>query len=218
MESLELSNLPQDMTVEEKKVLQEFISNGCPGLLRVQQSDIFKWFELYMAGKTYAEIATITKSKKDLIMYISHKSTWMDKRLKHYEDISLSILDKVKKAKLENANTLITMMNALGKYFSSKYDRFLSTGDQSIIEGIDTKMSSQYFKAIELLSKLMNPDDDPDTKKNIAQSPLVNINMGNSSATIKQVDNQTLEITDETAGEILKGLAGLKKAHEENNN
>ena len=142
MEGLDLINsMPQDMTMDEKKVVQSFIVEGCPGILRVQQSDIFKWFELYMAGKTYAEIATITKSKKDLIMYVAYKSTWMDKRFKHYEDISLNILEKIKKARLESANTVLTIMSALGKYCEQKYNRFLSTNDQRIIEGIDTKIT-----------------------------------------------------------------------------
>lgn len=217
MESLELINsMPQDMTMEEKKVVQDFISDGCPGILKVQQSDVFKWFELYMAGKTYAEIATITKSKKDLIMYVAYKSTWMDKRFKHYEDISLNMLEKIKQVKLDSANTLSNIIKAFGKYCDKECNRFLSNNDASVIDGIDTKVVAQYFKAIDLFNKLINPDDDVDTKKNPQQSPLVNINMGVGSATtVKQIDSKTLEITDETAGDLLKSLASLKKSHEE---
>ena len=217
MGSLTLIDMPQDMTKEEKESVQDFIVNGCPGLLKVQQSDIFKWFDLYMAGKTYAEIATITKSKKDLIMYIAYKSTWMDKRLQHYADISLNILDKIKQARLDSANNMVTIIKALGKYCEQKYNRFLTTNDQSMIEGIDTKIVTQYFKAMELLEKLMNPEEDPDTKKNPGQSPLVNINMG-AGATVRQLDEKTLEITDETAGDLLKSLAILKKEKEEKSN
>jgi hypothetical protein len=209
MGSLELVDMPQDMTKDEKEVVQAFIVNGCPGLLRVQQSDIFKWFDLYMAGKTYAEIATITKSKKDLIMYIAYKSTWMDKRLNHYGDISLNILDKVKQSRLDSANNLVTMISALGKYCSQEYNRFLTTNDRSIIENIDTKIVAQYLKAQEMLKDIANQDDGEKNPK----SPMVNINMG-GSATVKQVDSKTLEITDATTGDLLKTLASLKKDHE----
>jgi hypothetical protein len=216
MGSLELmAEMPQDMTKDEKEVVRNFIANGCPELLRVQQSDIFKWFDLYMSGKTYAEIATITRSKKDLIMYIAYKSTWMDKRLKHYEDISLNILEKIKKSKLDSANNLITIISSLGKYCEQRYNKFLTTNDPDTIEGIDTKIVTQYFKAMELLEKLINPEGEGDgNRKTSPQVPLVNINMG-SSATVKQTDPQTLEITDETAGDLLKTLASLKKAHED---
>ena len=215
MESLELANAPQDMTKEEKESVQEFITNGCPGLLKVQQSDIFKWFELYMSGKTYAEIATITKSKKDLIMYVAYKSTWMDKRLGHYEDISLNMLEKIKQARLDTANNLVTIIKALGKYSEQKYNRFLTTNDPDAIEGLDTKIVAQYFKAVELFERLIR-EDDPDSKDGSSKNPLVNINMGlGSTTTVKQLDINTLEITDETAGDLLKTLASLKKAHEE---
>lgn len=207
-----MSGMPQDMTKEEKEVVANFIANGCPGLLKVQQSDIFQWFRLYMSGKTYAEIATITKSKKELIMYIAHKSTWMDKRLSHYEDISLNLLDKIKQARLDNANNLITIIKALGKYCEQKYDKFLTTHDLDIVEGMDNKIVAQYFKAIELLDKISNPEEKGDGE--LGNSPLVNINMG-SSATVKQVNPHTLEITDETAGDLLKTLANLKKEHKE---
>jgi hypothetical protein len=212
MGSLELADMPQDMTKDEKESVQDFIANGCPGLLRVQQSDIFKWFELYMAGKTYAEIATITKSKKDLIMYLAYKSAWMDKRLNHYSDISLNILDKIKQSRLDSANKLVTVIAALGKYCEQEYNRYLSTNDRSIIENLDTKIVAQYFKAQEQLDKIASAEEGGKDKP--PQSPLVNINMG-SSATIKEVGEKTLEITDKTAGDLLKSLASLKKAQED---
>ena len=211
MGSLELVDMPQDMTNEERKSVQDFIANGCPGLLRVQQSDIFKWFDLYMAGKTYAEIATISKSKKNLIMYIAYKSTWMEKRLNHYSDISLNILDKVKQSRLDSANKLVTVIAALGKYCEQEYNRYLSTNDRSIIEGIDTKIVAQYFKAQEQLDKIANDEGDKDRGP---KAPLVSVNVG-SSATVQQVGENSLEITDKTSGDLLKSLAMLKKEREE---
>ena len=114
MGSLEVSDAPQDMTKEEKEAVQEFAANGCPGIGQVRDSDHFKWFDLYMSGKTYAEIATITKCKKDLIMFIAYKSKWMDKKLNHYNDISLNLLEKVKQVKVDSANNLVTIIKALG--------------------------------------------------------------------------------------------------------
>lgn len=205
--------MPQDMTKEEKEVVHLFISNGCPGLLRVQQGDIFKYFELYMSGKTYAEIAVITKAPKDLIMYLAYKSHWLDHRFKHYENISLNILDKVKQVKLDTANNLVTIINALSKYIDQRYNKFLSTNDGSIIEGVDTKIVSQYYKSIELLEKVLNADEKSDDKK--PKQPMVNIHMGlGAAASITQTDPKTLEITDQTAGELVKALASLKKSAE----
>lgn len=213
MGGLDLSLLPQDMTKEEKEVVQEFIANGCPGLLRVQEGDIFKYFQLYMSGKTYAEIATITKSSKELIMYLSYRSRWMEHRFKHYENISLNILDKVRQVKMDSANNLVTIIKALGKYCEQKYNNYLSTNDAKLVEGMDTKIVSQYYKSIELLDKILAEEPgDEDTKP---KGPFVNINMGmGASATVKQVGEKTLEITDETAGDLIKALADMKKQNE----
>lgn len=215
MGSLERLELPQDMTKEEKEVVQEFIANGCPGLLRVQDGDIFKYFQLYMSGKTYAEIATITKSNKDLIMYLAYKSRWMEHRFKHYENISLNILDKVKQVKLDSANNLVTIIKALGKYCEQKYNAYLSTNDNSTIEKLDKAIVTQYYKSIELLDKILSEEGGDENTK--PKGPFVNINMGmGANATVKQVDANTIEVTDETAGELMKSLAGMKKQAEKN--
>lgn len=214
MADLTLTDLPQDMTKEEKEVVQDFIDNGCPGLIRVQDGDIFKFFQLYMSGKTYAEIATITKSPKDLIMFLAYRSHWMEHRFKHYENISLNILDKVKQVKLDSANNLVTIVKALGQYCEMKYNGFLSTRNQDVIEKIDSKIVTQYFKAIELLDKILS-EDESGGENTQPKGPFVNINMGmGASATIKQTDPKTLEITDETAGDLVKALASMKKQSE----
>ncbi|HBI01430.1 MAG TPA: hypothetical protein DDY18_07380 [Flavobacterium sp.] len=213
MADLILPDLPQDMTKEEKEAVQEFINNGCPGIVRVQDGDIFKFFQLYMSGKTYAEIATITKAPKDLIMYLAYRSRWMEHRFKHYENISLNILDKIKQVKLDSANNLVTIVKALGQYCEMKYNSFLSTKNQEVIEKIDSKIVTQYFKAIELLDKVLS--EEPGDEETKPKGPLVNVNVGlGASATIKQTDAKTLEITDETAGDLVKALASMKKQAE----
>lgn len=212
MGNLELTDLPQDMTKDEKEVVLEFISNGCPGLLRIQQSDIFKYFELYMSGKTYAEIAVITKANKDLIMYLAYKARWMEHRFKHYENISLNLLDKVQQVKLDTANNLVTIIKALGKYCEQKYNKFLTTNDTAVIDQIDNKIVAQYYKSIELLNKILTSDNSDDDANHKPTQSMVNIHMGiGAKTTISQADPKTLEITDETAGEFLRVLADIKK-------
>ena len=166
-----------------------------------------------MSGKTYAEIAYITKAGQDLIMYLSYKSKWMEHRFKHYENISLNLLDKIQQVKLDTANNLVTIIKALGKYCEAKYNKYLSTNDSGVVEGIDTKIVTQYFKSIELLDKISKEEDPENDKK--PKQPLVNIHMGlGAAASISHADPKTLEITDQTAGELVKALASMKKSAE----
>ncbi len=210
MGSLEI-NLPQDMTKEEKEVVLEFIANGLPGVSRINESDAFQCFRLYMSGKTYAEIAVINKISKTLILYLAYKSNWMELRFKHYQDISLNILDKIQKVKLDIANTLVTMINAKSKYLEVEHNRYLITNDKTIMDGLKD-VESGYFKAIAALKNVLNADEESDPDKKPKQ-PLVNIHMGmGAKASIEQTGPESLEITDETAGELVKALASMKKS------
>ena len=67
---MDITEIAEDMSPEEKKSLAEFKSNGLPGFSKVNQNDIEKWFDLYMSGHTYTEISKVTKKKKDYIFKI----------------------------------------------------------------------------------------------------------------------------------------------------
>lgn len=202
----DLIPLSEDMSAEEKKSLTNYLNNGCPGLLKVKESDIFKWFGLYMGGKTYEEIASITKARKDLILYMSHKSKWHEKRLKHYEELTQNLLEKIGNSKLDSTNTIVTMIAALNKYYGDKFNKFLAQNDKGIIEGLDTKLLSQYYKSMEALEKLMSDPKDP-------KDPKVTVNMLNG--VVKQTDEDNLEISDKDASDLLKMLAAYKKSSQD---
>lgn len=214
MGSLAITDLPQDMTKEEKESVLDFINNGCPGLLKVQLSDTFNLFQLYMAGKTYSELATTYKMNKTLIMYLAYKSKWMDYRFKHYEDLSLKILEKIKMTKLDIVNDLVVSINATGKYLREEYDRYLKTNDKSIIENLDQTIVTGHRNNIKVLKEVLTAEENSDPNKKPNQ-PLVNVNVGmGARATIEQTGEKTVEITDQTAGDFLKALAGMKKEQE----
>lgn len=202
-----IEQMPEDMTREEKELVVSFIDSGCPGLMRVQESDIFKWFDLYMSGKTYTEIATITKSKKDLVMYISFKSRWMDKRLNHYTDLSQNILNKAQQARIDSANTITTIIQALSKYLEKKYSNYLSNNDTDLLEKIDSKILTQYYKSIELLGKLIDGTGEGDDKPT---NPMVTASMG-ASRTLDEKDAKKVDLEENKPGDLLKALAMIKK-------
>lgn len=193
-----LNTLPDDMTQEEKNSLQDYINNGCPGFLKVQESDIFKWFGLYMSGKTYDEIAKITKSKRDLVLYLSYKSKWNEKRLKHYEDLTQSLTQKVEQGKLDSANTIVSMISALNRYYGDKFNQFLALNDKSIIENIDPRMLAQYYKSMDTLKKLLEDNVPSDLERKLSDKD--------------NKKEEAVEVTEEKVGNILQILANYKKS------
>lgn len=210
MAELEEIVLPEDMAPEEKESVLNYIQNGLPGIANAKSSDIFMWFELYMSGKTYSEIATVTNSKKDLVLYVAHKSKWFDQRMEHYSDLVGNIAKKLTHVKLSSANTMVNVVTALGKYYDKKFNKYLSQKDENVIDTLDTKLFTQYLKSMDALDKIVTDKKPKDPAGAEESGPLVNINML-GGATVEKTDTKTIEITDENAGEFLKQLANAKK-------
>lgn len=208
----------EDFSSEDLQSLEDYEKKGCPGLERKVDSDFFQWFQLYMSGKSYTEIAKITSSKKDMILYASKKGQWHSKKMQYYSDLNDTALQKYSQSKLESLNTVTTMISALNKYFGGKFDKYLKTNDSSIIESLDTKLLAQYYKATETMDKIVGASlgkDDEGNRGN-GKQPLVNINMTGSNK-VTQTDENTIEIeADETdkekaVAEVLASLSKLKK-------
>lgn len=212
---MDLIKFPDDITADEKAALSNYKKNGCPGITKLTEVDVFKWFQLYMSGKTYTEIAKITNKKKDLILYIANQSKWHEKRLQHYNDITQHLLDKIQQTQLNSVNTVTDIINSLSKYYGDQFNKYLSTNDKSIIKNIDIKLLAQYYKSMETLDKLVLGgigSSSPPSSSN----PAVNVNI-EGDATIKQGDGDTLDITKEGGvSKALSVLAHMKKINEKN--
>lgn len=214
METKEVKKISDDFTDQESSSLQNYISNGCPGLVRITEDKAFNWFKLYMSGKTYKEIADMTGDRYDLILYVSFKTKWHEKRMEYYADLNRNIYAKMRKAKMDSANTVCNALTALGKYYDEKFNKYIMTNDDTIMEMLDTKMLGQYYKSLEMLDKLMGVDEN-----NTPNTPMVNINI-KSDSKVEQKDNNTIDITtnssqtktDDAAADLLKALANYKRS------
>jgi len=202
---MELEKKEHDFNEEEIEAIQKYIKNGKLGLSKIKDSDISQWFELYMSGKTYSEIKTISKCDKDILLFFAAKSKWYDKKMEYCNDIIENTKDKITRAKLDGVNTVSSILSALSIYYSKKVNKYISTKDDTIIEEMDSKMLTQYYKAMETIDKLVNTPPDKSGK-----TPTVNINVG-SGASVEQLDDETIDITDDTAGDFLKFLSNKKK-------
>lgn len=195
---------------DEMMAIEQYVNNGKPGLINIKDEHITKWFDLYMSGKTYKEISKLEGVPVDEILYISKEFDWHGKKMVHFGDLIEGMTGKLTQIKLETTNTLNTTISAMNKYFGNKFNSYLQTNDNAVMEDIDTKLLVQYYKAVDTLSKLTAPvktldNDSPAT-------PPVNINL-NGETTI-QSDGQDIKITKENAGDVLKMLAGAKKVRE----
>lgn len=208
----ELEKNQSDFTQEEIDSLQDYINNNKPGLTSLKQSDIFSWVRLYMAGKTYSEIAKITKSRKDLILFVSKKQDWFGQKMEHYKDMSNSALSKYRQARMNSITKMTDMVIALNEFFGDKFDKYLSTKDEDIIKNIDSKMLAQYHKITESLDKMVEQELDPERARGNS-GPILG-NNSKSSAVEQKEEAIEVDVGDQNPSDILKALAEIKKNKE----
>lgn len=208
-----LMKYSEDMSQEEKTELKKFKEDGLPGINEIREADIIKWQKLYLSGKTYVEISEIAQKKKVLILFVSDKLSWFEKKITYYNDVSVKVFEKLAQIRIESMNTISAMVSSWNKYYGEKANSFLSDSNRVTLETMDNKQLPQYYKAIELLDKLTEsvikkPEiDTPKTGK----MPSVTINVGDR-ATVTQTGENSVEVTAEDSPSLmLKKLALMEK-------
>lgn len=207
---MDLSKIDNDFTDTEVEKINTYVSNGCIGLetLVKDEHKVNNLFALYMSGKTYTEISKISRVKKDVVLYMAAKMRWYEKRMEYLDDIQKNITKKVTETRVESLNFISSLINMHHKYYGDAINDYLRTGDRDIVESLDLKQLTQYFKSIELLEKILNPSN---VNRGGGSNTTVNINAAGGK--IEQVDDKTIEITSDSTGDILKKLAEIKDSN-----
>jgi hypothetical protein len=211
---MDLSKIDNDFTDEEVERVNAYVSNGSAGLEVVVKDEhkMNSLFGLYMAGKTYEEISKISRVKKDIVLYLSAKMRWYEKRMEYLEDIQRQMTKKLSHTRIESLNFISDLINCHHKYYGDEINRYLQTNDRTIIENLDLKSLTQYFKSIEILEKILNPAN---VTKGGGSGTTININAAGSKI---DATDDSIEITPSNTGDILKALANLKDKKKNENN
>jgi len=211
---MDLSKIDNDFTDDEVGRINTYVSNGCIGLegLVKDEYKVNNLFTLYMTGKTYTEISKICRVKKDMVLYMAAKMRWYEKRMEYLNDIQNNITKKITETRTESLNFIASLISMHHKYYGDAINDYLKTGDRTIIDGLDLKQLTQYFKSIEILEKILNPSN---INRSGGSNTTVNINTPGGK--IEQIDDKTIEITPGNTGDALRALAKLKDEKKEKN-
>jgi hypothetical protein len=209
---MDLSKIDNDFTEDEVEKINTYVSNGCVGLATLVKDEhkVNNLFALYMSGKTYTEISKISRVKKDMVLYMAAKMKWYEKRMEYLDDINSNITRKLTETRVESMNFISSLISMHHKYYGDAINQYLRTGDRDIIDGLDLKQLTQYFKSIEMLEKILNP-----TNVNRGGGANTTVNINTPGGTVEQVDDKTIEITPGNAGDALRALAELKDKKKE---
>jgi len=205
---------PPDTTPKEQKNLDEYIANGLPGIGSVDPNKISEAMNLYFNGASYHEISARTGIKKLVLMYLSYKCDWYDRKMESYQDLLKSLSDKAESAHLKSFHLITDFMSTLEDYYRNIVDNYRRSKDSRIIDTVDIEKMKLYMKFMEQIQKLKNPPINKD------RQPMMGLNLPNGG-TLKKIDDNTIEVSPQSPrveAELTKALATLAQLKRERDN
>jgi hypothetical protein len=198
-----------DLSELDMQKIEKFKADGLPGLANVGDASIVKCMELYLSGKTYGQIANMTRLKKPLVMYLSHKFNWFLLKKEYFQDLSENIQQRTLEAKIVSQDFLLQLIQFWQSKIGKRINKFLLTGDEDVAKEIDLKEIDKYLKTIEILHKLTGE------RTSSEKPPAVGLNLGDG-VTVKKVGDNAVEITpkQKATGSLLSQLANFRREQE----
>ena len=95
-----------DFTMKDLELIEKFKEDGMLGLHTLVDTDVERMMGLYIDGKTYRQIANVTKIRKDVILFLANKFSWFELRKDYLDELQATMKDKIIESKLQNQEFL----------------------------------------------------------------------------------------------------------------
>lgn len=196
-----------DIVGKDVDIVNDFIARGKPGVKELDEETAKKMFDLYLTGQTYRQIAGITREPRALVMYVSQKVQWFERRQEYLMELENSKLTRIVEMKLMDQDLLLRYAQAMHKKIGGQLNSYMVTGDDKRLEKMNLKEMEIYMKIMDRLSKSIEAPR--------ASGPLVGINMPDGGTMTRTGDN-TIEITpkEKSMDGMLKKFADMRRAAE----
>lgn len=211
-ETKEVALLPQaDFTSKDLALIEQFKENGLLGLHTLVESDVERMMGLYMDGKSYRQIANLTKKNRAIVLYLANKFNWFELRKEYLDELQATLKEKVTESKLQSQEFLLHLVLAYQKKIGRNIDQYLRTDNVEFADRIDNRDLGTLFKTVELLHKLSNENIGNQNDK-----AMVALNGLSDGVTITKTGANSVEITPKPSGfaSKLKQFADLKREQE----
>lgn len=215
MSEEESKNLPAerpttDIVGKDQDDLQKFMEAGMPGVGDLEEESVRKMFDLYLSGKTYRQISGIMRTPKPVVMYISNKLQWFNRRQDYLMELENTNLPRIIEAKLMSQDFLLQLVQMWQKKIGARMTRYMMTDDEKHTAQINLKEIELYLKTLERLQKSIELPK--------ASGPLVGINIPDG-ATMTRTGENTIEVTpkQKASDGMLKKFADMQRAKKNGN-
>lgn len=215
-ESTDIALIPvADFTIKDLECIQKFKENGLLGLHTLTDVDVERMMALYVDGKSYRQIANLTKKNKSIILFLAHKFKWFELRKEYLDELTATLKDKVIESKLQSQEFLLELVLAYQKKISRNIHQYLRTDDEQFADKVDQKDINTVLKVMELLHRLSNENiGNPNGDKS-----LVSLNGLSEGVTLTKTGPNSVEITPKNSpvSSKLRQFAEMKREQERAN-
>lgn len=199
-----------DFTMRDLERIEKFKEGGLVGLAKLTEVDIERCMALYMDGKTYRQVANITKLDHKTILYLAHRLKWYELRQDYLDELRTTLPQKVMESKLLSQEFFLHLELAYKKKIGSDVDKYLRTGNDEWFKAVDMDDVKTLMKITELVHKLNNESFGSPNDKS-----LVALNGLGEGVTLTKTSNNSVEITPKSPFSTkLKAFADLKRQQE----
>jgi len=207
-----------DFSRSEQAILDKHIADN-KMKTKFNKKTLDKWYRLYLVGKNYSEIGTISNVPLEEVLYVSYLYRWSDLRSIYYQDLANSALSNIKNIHHQSIKTMSTIVNAFSLYFDEKFGKYIETKQNVLIENIDFKMLDKYYKVLDVTSKMfgdlkMKSAEVDQLKDDIKKSTRSLTGKTTSDEGIvrdKEGNITEIDVSGDSSGNFLKMMADKKK-------
>ena len=205
-----ITGMEGDFTMKDMDAIQKFKDEGMVGLAKVTDVDIERCMNLYLDGKSYRQIANITKIPKTTILFVAQRLRWWELKQDYLEELRVTLGDKILEQKLRSQEFLVDLIQAYQKKLYKNVNMYLKTDNEDYADKMDSKDIGTVLKVMELLYKF-----NLDTAGTQADKSLVSLNGMGEGVTITKTGANSVEITPKSPfSNKLKAFADLKRQQE----
>lgn len=201
-----------DISVLDQVRIDAYKEKGMPGLYALEESTIARLMELYLMGKPYSQMASLTRLEKGMVMFLSQKYNWFLARKEYHQELEATIRQRVIESKIVSQDFLLQMTQLWQKKIGKKINRYFATDDEQHANDIDLKEVDKYLKTLEILHRSTDGSGR-------VQGPAVGLNLGDG-VTVTKTGANSVEITpkQKAIGDILAQYADSRREEETKKN
>ena len=128
------------------------------------------FFELFLTGSTCEDIYRLQRGSLPLgiIVQACIEHRWFERRDEHIDVLESNVKARVLQTQMEGVNFAADIMAVAHKRFGDRLKRYLMSGDEKELEGLEFLAGSSvksYKEVVELLLKMTGQDPKPQEKK-----------------------------------------------------